>query len=187
MPDGYASGRRADFLNLPNAITLARLCAVPVAVWLALRDQLVSCFIVFAAAAATDAIDGWLARRRGGSASGAVLDPLADKALLVSMFVVLAVIGVLPEWLVILAVSRDALIVAGLLAMLLLQRPLRMRPLAVSKLNTALQLLLIALALLLHGFRIEAAPMLDALVWLVAATTLLSGAAYVWKASRGTL
>ena len=187
MPDGFASGRGADVLNLPNAITFARLCAVPVAVWLALRNQLASCFIVFAAAGVSDAVDGWLARRRGGSAIGAVLDPLADKALLVSMFVVLAVVGVLPDWLAVLAVGRDALIVVALMIMWRLARPVRMSPLAISKLNTALQLLLISVALLLRGFRLEAEPLLTALIWLVAATTLLSGAAYVWKAVQGRL
>jgi len=68
-----------------------------------------------------------------------------------------------------------------------LARPVRMSPLAISKLNTALQLLLISVALLLRGFRLEAEPLLTALIWLVAATTLLSGAAYVWKAVQGRL
>src|ERR1700759_4899689 len=101
MPDGYARARSADFVNLPNVITFARLCAVPVAIWLVLRNQLALTFGLFVVAGVSDAIDGWLARRRGGSAIGAMLDPLADKALVVSMFLTLTAIGVLPDWLTI--------------------------------------------------------------------------------------
>ncbi len=187
MPDGAATRSRSDILNLPNAITFARLCAAPVAVWLALRQQLAAAFVVFAAAAASDALDGWLARRRGGTPLGAVLDPLADKALLVSMFIVLAVMGVLPDWLVILAVFRDGVIVAGLLVMWQLALPISVRPLLISKLNTALQLVLIAVALLLRGFGLHADGLMTLLIWLVAATTLISGAAYVWRAASGSL
>lgn len=189
MPDGTArSGlSRGEILNLPNAITFARLCAAPVAIWLSLRQQLATAFVVFAAAAASDALDGWMARRRGGSRLGAVLDPLADKALLVSMFLVLAVMGVLPDWLVILAVFRDAVIVAGLLVLRQLGVPISVRPLWISKLNTALQLLLIAVALLLHGFGLHADLLLEVLIWVVAATTFVSGAAYVWRAAQGSL
>lgn len=185
MPDGYARAR-SDIVNLPNVITFARLCAVPVAIWLTLRSQFALTFGLFALAGVSDAVDGWLARRRGGTAVGAMLDPLADKALLVSMFVTLAVVGVLPDWLAILAVFRDLVIIAGLIVMWQLAMPVRIRPLPISKLNTALQLLLVGVALLLRGFELQAELLLDVLTWVVAATTLLSGAAYVWKAGRGT-
>src|SRR5947208_1714506 len=102
MPDGYARARGADIVNVPNVITFARLCAVPVAIWLTLRGQFALTFGLFALAGISDAVDGWLARRRGGSALGAMLDPLADKALLIGMFVTLTVVGVLPDWLTIL-------------------------------------------------------------------------------------
>jgi cardiolipin synthase len=186
MPDGYARARGADIVNLPNIITFARLCAVPVAIWLTLRNQFALTFAIFAAAGVSDAIDGWLARRRGGTAVGAMLDPLADKALLVSMFVTLAIVRVLPDWLAILAVFRDLVIIGGLLIMWQLAMPVRIRPLLISKLNTALQIVLIGTALFLRGFELGAEPVLIVLVWAVAATTLLSGAAYVWKAARGT-
>ena len=186
MPDGYARARNADLVNLPNAITLARLCAVPMAVWLILRNQLALTFGLFVVAGVSDAIDGWLARRRGGSAVGAMLDPLADKALVVSMFITLTAIGVLPDWLTILVVFRDLLIIAGLLVLWQLAVPVRIKPLAISKLNTALQLALIAVALLFRGFGLHGGdPVLSVLVWAVAATTLASGSAYVWLAARG--
>ena len=185
MPDGYSRARGAEIVNLPNAITFARLCAVPVAIWLTLRHELAGTFVIFAGAGVSDGIDGWLARRRGGSVVGAMLDPLADKALLVSMFVALAYIGVLPDWLAILAVFRDLVIIAGLLIMWQLAMPVLIRPLPISNLNTALQLLLIGVALLLRGFGLHAELVLTALIWAVAATTMVSGAAYVWKAARG--
>ena len=182
MPDTLARHWSVDIVNLPNVITFARLCAVPVAVWLAVRHHLLATFVVFAVAGVSDAVDGWLARRRGGSALGAILDPAADKALLVAMFVTLAALDVLPVWLAALAVTRDLLIVAGLLVLWARSVRVRMRPLWISKLNTALQLLLIGVALLLRGFDLPGEALLQSLVWLVAATTLLSAAAYIHKA-----
>ena len=182
---GPATRAGSDIVNLPNMVTLARLCAVPVAVWLALRHHLVATFAVAAAAGASDALDGWLARRRGGSALGAILDPLADKTLLVSMFLTLAAIGVLPVWLAVLTVTRDVSIVAGLAVLWTRSVRVRMRPLFISKVNTALQLLLVAVALLLRGFALPGELLLQALIWIVAATTLLSAAAYTRKAIVG--
>lgn len=173
-----------EIVNLANMVTVARLCAVPIVVWLALRHHLAATFAVFSAAGVSDAVDGWLARRRGGSALGAVLDPAADKALLVAMFLTLAAIGVLPVWLAVLAVTRDLLIVAGLLVLWARSVPVRMQPLPVSKLNTALQLLLVGVALLLRGFDLPGEALLQALVWAVAATTLLSAGAYIRKAMQ---
>lgn len=164
---------------------MARLCAVPATVWLILQQRLDIAFALFVGAGISDAIDGWLARvRNARSALGAVLDPVADKALLVSVYVTLGAIGVLPDWLVILVVFRDLVIVGGVLVLWLLgQRP-AIQPILVSKLNTAMQIGLAALALLLAGFGLDAGPLLGLAVWAVAATTLASGAAYVWAALR---
>src|SRR5271166_1407770 len=124
MPDGMPAGgsfARGALLTLPNVITFARLCAVPLAVWLVLRGSLVGAFTLFVAAAISDAIDGWLARRNGGGNSvGALLDPVADKALLVTMYVSLAAVNELPVWLAILVVFRDAVIVGGVVVLFLL-------------------------------------------------------------------
>jgi cardiolipin synthase len=178
------AGGAHDVVNLPNIITFARLCAVPLAVWLVLQRQMALAFGLFALAGLSDAVDGWLARRRGGSALGAMLDPVADKALLVSMFVTLAAIQVLPSWIAILVVFRDLVIVGGLMVMWQLSMPVRIKPLLFSKLNTALQLLLVGVVLLLEGFGLRAPWLRILLIWTVAATTLGSGAAYVWKAAR---
>jgi cardiolipin synthase len=180
-------GAEAGLFTLPNLITLARLCAVPATVWLMLQQRLDLAFLVFVGAGLSDAIDGWLARvRNARSTIGALLDPIADKALLVSVYVTLAAIGVLPDWLAILVVFRDLLIVGGVLFLWVLGFPTRIRPLYVSKANTLAQIALAALALLLSGFGFAAPMVLDAMIGMVALTTLASGAAYVVQAARVT-
>ncbi len=95
MPDGSPIERAhsAALLTVPNAISFARLCAVPLACWLVIGNRLGVAFILFVVAGASDAVDGWLARRNGGGNSvGAVLDAMADKSLLVTMYVTLAAV-----------------------------------------------------------------------------------------------
>lgn len=192
MPAGDPPPRAAppaghDLLTLPNIITFARLFAVPATIWLILQNRLDLAFMVFVAAGLSDALDGWLARvLNARSQIGALLDPVADKALLVSVYVTLAAIQVLPDWLAILVVFRDVLIVGGLLLLWMVgMRPV-IRPLLVSKVNTALQIGLAALALFTAGFGFAGTlgPAQEALVWLVAASTAASGAAYVVGAAR---
>jgi cardiolipin synthase len=183
MPDGSQVDRSPPtvLVTLPNVITFARLCAVPLAVWLVVEHRFGAAFFLFLAAGLSDAVDGWLARRNGGgNAVGALLDPVADKALLVSMYITLAAVAVLPDWLAILVVFRDLVIVGGIVVLSLLGQPVTIRPLYVSKLNTALQIVLVALSLLLSGFGLAAPLAMASLAWLVAGTTLGSGAAYVW-------
>jgi cardiolipin synthase len=95
------------------------------------------------------------------------------------------VVRELPDWLAILVVFRDLLIVGGVIVLGLLGQPVTIRPLYVSKLNTALQIVLIAATLFLVGFGLMAPLLLTVLIWIVAATTLVSGAAYVWVAAHG--
>lgn len=187
MPDGSQVGRTAPaaLLTLPNVVTFARLCAVPLAFWLVIDRHPAYAFFLFVAAGVSDAIDGWMARRWGGSMLGAVLDPVADKALLVTMYVTLAVVNELPDWLAILVVFRDLMIVGGVLVLGILGQPVIIRPLLISKLNTVLQILLIAMTLLFAGFGLSVPLAALALTWTVAATTLASGAAYVWVTVRG--
>jgi cardiolipin synthase (CMP-forming) len=172
-------------LTLPNMITLARLAAVPGTVWLILQHRLDLAFLLFLAAGISDGLDGWLARATNSrSAIGALLDPVADKALLVSVYVTLAAIGVLPDWLAILVVFRDVVIVGGLGLLWMLGAKPPIRPLWISKLNTLLQIMLAALALFVAGFAVEITTPIAVMVWLVAATTLASGLAYVTTTAR---
>jgi cardiolipin synthase len=158
---------------------------VPAAVWLVLQARLDLAFWVFVAAGISDGLDGWLARvRNARSRIGALLDPLADKALLVSIYVTLAAIGVLPDWLAILVVFRDVLILGGVALFTVMGQPPPIQPLLVSKANTVLQIALAALALLLAGYGLAGQGLLTALVWAVALSTVASGAAYVLRAAR---
>jgi cardiolipin synthase len=191
MPGGWAlaAAGKPDatggrYATLPNLITMARLCAVPATVWLILHARFDLAFALFVAAGISDAVDGWLARRGARSALGAILDPIADKALLVSVYVALAAVGALPDWLAMLVVFRDLLIVGGFLVLWVLGQPPQVRPLLISKLNTALQIGLAALALAMRGLGLDLAGLEAALVWAVAASTLASGAAYAWGALR---
>jgi len=158
---------------------------VPLAFWLIVEHRLALAFYLFVVAGLSDAVDGWLARRYGGNSIGALLDPVADKALLVTMYVTLAVVRVLPDWLAILVVFRDLLIVGGVIVLGVLGHPVTIRPLYVSKLNTALQIVLIAATLFLEGHGLVAPVAITILIWTVAASTLVSGAAYVWVVAHG--
>ena len=197
VPDHPTDGHRAvatsaeaglGFVSVPNVISFLRLYAVPVAVWLVLRHDMTAAFWLFVAAGLSDAVDGWLARKQGGTAVGAVLDPMADKALLVSMYVALAVVRILPDWLAILVVFRDVLIVGGVLLLSLLGNAVAVRPLLISKLNTALQLALVAVALFAAAAEATESPLLRTLhvvlIWAVAASTFASGSAYVVTAVK---
>jgi cardiolipin synthase len=172
-------------VSIPNLISLARLFAVPLTVWLLLEARYASAFWVFAAAGASDALDGFIAKRfNRRSVLGSYLDPLADKALLVSVYVALGHVDAIPVWLVILVVFRDILIIGGALLLYTLKQSLRMRPLLISKLNTATQILLVVAVLLGLGYGIDDMGSVRLLVYLAALTTFASGAAYVVSWSR---
>lgn len=173
---------------LPTAITLGRLFLVPVAVYLILQGSFLSAFWVFVVAGISDALDGALAKRFPPVAPiGAYLDPLADKALLVACTVSLGFMDALPMWLVIMIVSRDILIVGGAMLYHTLTSGLSMQPLRISKLNTVAQVTLVAVVLAELGLGFGSPKLTWALVVCVAATTLASGAAYVWTWGRYAL
>ena len=187
LPDGTQLSRStsASLLNLPNVITFARLCAVPAAFWLVLENRLDQAFVLFVVAGISDAVDGWLARRYGGNSVGAILDPVADKALLVTMYVTLAAVNQLPDWLAILVVFRDLVIVGGVIVLAVLGDPVLIRPLFISKVNTLLQIMLVGVVMLQAGFGLSLWGVEPGLIWLVAASTFASGGAYVWVTARG--
>ena len=141
------SGNNLD-LNIPNIITLGRLMAVPVTVWLILNNYILAAFGLFVMAGVSDAIDGFLAKRWGQVTEfGKYLDPLADKALLVSIYITLGVQGYLESWLVIMVVFRDVMIVGAVILYQDMVVKLEMNPLIISKINTVAQIVLAALVL----------------------------------------
>jgi cardiolipin synthase len=168
-------------LSIPNLITLGRILLVPVVVWAIISPGTMwIAFVLFVVAGVSDAVDGFLAKRFDMTTElGAYLDPLADKALIVSIYITLGINGAIPRWLVILVVSRDILIVGGIMLSWLIGNPLKIKPLVVSKLNTVAQILFACVVLGTLGFGIQAATLTLVLMGLVAALTLLSVAAYV--------
>lgn len=172
-------------MNLPNLISLGRLLSAPLNVWLILLDEWRLAFGLFLLAGASDAVDGYIAKRFGMTTRiGAYLDPLADKAMLMSVYVALGVQGQLPSWLVILVVSRDVLILGGALLLIALRQDVRIAPIWVSKLNTAAQIVLAVVALgalAFDGFGLAAVGPLSVLV---GATTIASGASYLVEWGR---
>lgn len=170
---------------VPNLITLARICAVPLIVWLVLIGQPLVAFWGFVAAGLSDALDGFIAKRFDAeSLVGGFLDPIADKALLVSVYITMGHAGALPMWLVILVVFRDVLIVVGALLFETVTHALTMQPLMISKVNTAAQMILAAAALGGAAFELTLDPVMTIMVYGVGATTFLSGAVYVFVWTR---
>jgi cardiolipin synthase (CMP-forming) len=173
-------------VSVANAVTLARLMSVPLAIWLILGDHLAAAFWLFVAAGVSDAVDGYIAKNfNQRSRLGALLDPLADKVLLMSMFVTLGLSERLPSWLVILVVFRDVLIIGGFLLASAVGLGVMTKPLFVSKLNTALQIALVAVVLGRLGLGVEVYRTDTVLVWCVTLTTVASGAGYLVRWARG--
>ncbi|MBX9864753.1 MAG: CDP-alcohol phosphatidyltransferase family protein [Hyphomicrobium sp.] len=167
-------------MNLPNVITLGRVILVPIVFWLLVSGQTQLAFFAFVLAGVSDAVDGFIAKRFGLSTElGAYLDPLADKLLIVSIFVALGVRGALPSWLVIAVVSRDILIVVGVMLSWLLDKPVRISPLAVSKANTVAQIVLAGVVLADDGFGLGLEVLRIGLVWVAGALTIASLYAYL--------
>lgn len=167
-------------MTIPNVITILRFLLVPGVVLAMLKARWDWAFTGFIVAGVSDAMDGFIARNfNQRSRLGAYLDPMADKLLLVCVFVVLGIIGQLPLWLVIAAVSRDALIVCAVLLSTVMGQPVEMRPLLVSKANTAVQIVLAAMVLGELAFELSLGPLRPLLILTSGLLTVASAAAYL--------
>ena len=177
------SGLQAGIaLSIPNLITLGRILLVPIVVWAIASGQqyMWIAFVLFVAAGVSDAVDGYLAKRFHMTTElGAYLDPLADKALIVSIYIALGINGYIPGWLVILVVSRDIMIVGAVMLSWLVGIPIKVKPLLVSKLNTVAQIVYACVVLGTVGLGFDLPILTRVLMGLVAILTLLSVAAYV--------
>ena len=177
-------------MSIPNIITLGRIILVPIIVWAIASSQMEIAFAIFLVAGISDAVDGFLAKRFNmASEVGALLDPLADKALLVSIYVALGIWGAVPRWIVILVVSRDIMIVSAVIVSWLFGKPIPMKPLMVSKLNTAAQVAFAALVLASLSFGFTPAPYDLILMFLVTVFTLVSVSLYLveWVRHMSTI
>jgi len=177
---------------LPNGLTLFRLLAGP-----CILGFLCTCpplfrpaALLFVLAGISDFLDGFLARRLGQeTALGAWLDPLADKVLLVGLFFALGWQGVFPPWLITLVIGRDAAIVLGVFWLRRQKRKVPVRPTAISKINTAFQMLLLFFALAWGAWKGDVGGLGEAnifysLLILTTATTILSGLVYAYEGWR---
>ena len=167
-------------MNIPNLITVGRLLAVPAVIYALLHGDLRIAFFVFAVAGLSDAVDGAIARFfNQRSELGAWLDPLADKLLMVSVFVMLAWMGAIPDWLVFMAATRDALIVGAVVVSSLMDNPLKVSPIFISKANTAVQILYAFAVMANMAFNLGMDEPLTALLYTSALLTIASGASYL--------
>lgn len=170
-------------ITWPNLISMARLVSVPVIAWLLMSHYVVAAFIVCVLAGLSDMLDGFVARwLKTPSTVGAYLDPLADKALLVGMFVLLGYMNEVPFWLVLLVVFRDVLIIGGTILLFMFNKSFEVNPLLISKLNTLLQIGMVVWILAVMAFNLSIPYVSDLFMYSVTATTILSGLSYmmVW-------
>ena len=171
------------FASLPNLITLGRLVLVPMIMVMISSQRWLEAFVIFVIAGISDGVDGYLAKTFNlRTELGAYLDPLADKALLMSIYVALSINGTLPAWISILVVSRDIIIFAAVIVSWLIDLPLPIHPLLISKLNTTAQIACAGIVLGAKAFGFAMAGWLDMLLYLVGALTIISWAAYfaIW-------
>ncbi|MEA2861317.1 MAG: hypothetical protein QOC72_3356 [Methylobacteriaceae bacterium] len=172
----------SSFGSLPNLISLLRLVLVPVVISMIVTDRWVGAFLIFLLAGVSDAVDGWLANRFNlRTELGAYLDPLADKMLITSIYIAMAVSDTVPATIAILIVFRDLMIIAAFLVSWILGKPVMVRPLFISKTNTVAQIAFAALVLGAKAFGLRLGLWFDAALWIVAALTLASAAAYLWQ------
>lgn len=166
---------------IPNLLTLLRAAAAPVLIVL-LEDKAFNlALLVFILAGVSDGLDGYVAKRyHFETRLGAILDPVADKVLLVSGFVMLTILDLIPLWLLVTVVFRDVLIVGGYLVLVTMNGSVQMQPSAVSKLNTVMQIALVAIILAQQAQWIAIPMLTTLLVGGVFTTTVISGAHYVW-------
>lgn len=179
-------------IYVPNLLTLARIGLVPwLVVLLQQQDYLLS-LLVFIIAGVSDGLDGYIAKRFNAKTKlGAILDPLADKALLVSSYVMLSLMELIPFWLVVTVVFRDLVIIVGYLIMEIFFGAITMQPLRISKVNTVVQIAFVIVVLLSLACAIDLSGLIYASTYLVFITSVWSGAAYVYiwsiKATEGAV
>jgi cardiolipin synthase len=172
--------------HLPNLLSALRLLAAPFAAWLVWSGHDTAALLVFAAASASDGLDGFIARHwRVTSDFGAWLDPAADKLLMLFCFVALFAVGATPLWLVALVIARDVTIVVGWLVIRFLGLPLATTPLFIGKASTAMQALYVLVVLLLLAFDLDVPHLATAAAWACGLFTILSAVAYGGVFLRG--
>jgi cardiolipin synthase len=171
-------------MNIPNFFSLLRIILVPVIVIFLIQDEYANALIIFTIAGLTDALDGTLARLLNKQTElGAFLDPLADKILLTTSFISLSIFGLIPSWLTVIVISRDFIILIGIMTLSMMSVTYQIKPVFVSKITTALQIGTVFLSLFLKTFTFDiiSYDLVKVVSWLTAFFTILSGLVYIFK------
>ncbi len=167
--------------QLPNLLTFLRIAICPVLILLLRDHNYAWVLILFIVAGITDGLDGYIAKRFNYASSlGAILDPIADKLLIASAYIMLAILELIPFWLLILVMFRDLIIVAGYLILVVVNDSVITRPSYISKLNTFMQIVLVIAVLGGAAYWAHLSLLVDMLIIGVASTTVISGVQYVW-------
>ncbi|MDA8106001.1 MAG: CDP-alcohol phosphatidyltransferase family protein [Nitrospiraceae bacterium] len=168
-------------LNIPNTLTITRIVIIPLFVTAVLYSKYKYALYLFAGAALTDLLDGLSARLTNQKTElGTFLDPLADKFLLVTSFILFAVYGWIPKWLAITVISRDLVVVVGWFLLYMITHKSEVAPVFTGKLAIAMQL--IVLAYILLGVNLPSLPPIpEPFLLLTAAVTAISALQYIYK------
>lgn len=176
----------ASILNFPNILTILRILLIPVFITSILYDRYLQALFIFLAAALTDVLDGYVARSRNQQTQlGAFLDPLADKFMLVSSFIVFSIYGWIPIWLTIIVISRDVVVTTGWVLLYIITDEMKVEPSVPGKTAIALQFVLFLFVLMHINFGLFPA-LQKPLIWSTAAVTALSGFHYLLRELKVT-
>jgi len=168
-------------INIPNILTVIRILLTPLFVILLQKGMYLFSLYVFAIAGISDGLDGFIARYfNQRTVMGAYLDPIADKLLLMASFVSLAIFGFIPEWLTIIVISRDIIIVLGIAIFSVTNSPFDIKPTIISKLTTFAQLSTIFIILLTLAIDFEISSIKPSIFWITAIITIVSGFQYIY-------
>src|SRR4030042_3801575 len=167
-------------MNVPNLLTILRILSIPVFVICLRYGRPFIAFLVFVVAGITDGLDGLIARvSRQRTPTGEYLDPVADKLMLTSAFIVLAVMGMIPGWLTVIVIARDVIIVLGILVLLLTSHRVAIKPIFISKTATCFQIATIEWALL-APYSPFLKSVLPYIIWVTAVLTCITGLQYIY-------
>ena len=167
-------------MNIPNALTILRILLIPVFVICLLYDRLLIALLIFVGAGITDGLDGLIARvYHQKTTIGAYLDPIADKLMLTTSFIVLAVRGFIPIWMTVIVIARDVIILLGILILHLASHKVEIKPIFFGKASTVAQIVTIGWALLTPSSLVMK-TIFPALIWVTAGLAVLSGIHYIY-------
>jgi len=168
-------------MNLPNFLSLIRILFIPFLVILLIYEYYDLSLIILVLSAISDALDGFIARFfHQKTTLGAYLDPIADKLLLVTSYITLSILNIIPDWLTIIVISRDVIISLGVLILLINSYPLEIKPSGISKLTTLFQLLTLFLSLSYNHLGLKL-TYLQIQYTITATLTIASGLHYLYR------